>query len=206
MEEVQRRGRPRSQATHAAILDAVRDILITGGYAEVSMDRVAARAGVGKQSLYRRWPSKALLVAEAVTDAYGQSWSFDLPDTGDLEADLHVWLHRHAAYLSSERNVALSRALVVATADNPLDGEALYNQLSGPHHSALLARLANAATAREIRQDADLNAAAEALIGVTVYRILGRVSTMDETVRHLEGLVAVLLTGLRAQRSTSPAT
>lgn len=197
MEEVQRRGRPRSQATHAAILDAVRDILISGGYAEVSMDRVAARAGVGKQSLYRRWPSKALLVAEAVMDAYGQDWSFELPDTGDLGADLRIWLHRQAAYLGSERNVALSRALVVATADNPLDGEALYNQLSGPHHAALMTRLASAAKARDIRQDADLNSVAEALIGATLYRILNRLRTVEETVRHLEGLLDVLLRGLR---------
>ncbi len=197
MEEVARRGRPRSQATHAAILDAVREILVGGGYAEVSMDRVAARAGVGKQSLYRRWPSKAPLVAEAVMDAYGQTWSFDLPDTGDLAADLHSWLPRQAAYLASERNVALSRALVVATADNPSDGEALYDQLSRPHHDALLTRFRNAMAAREIRQDADLNAAAEALIGATLYRIVGQVKTYEETVEHLEGLIDVLLRGLR---------
>jgi AcrR family transcriptional regulator len=197
MEATPRRGRPRSQATHNAILDAVREILITGGYAEVSMDRVAAQAGVGKQSLYRRWPSKAPLVAEAVMDAYGQGWSFDLPDTGDLEADLHTWLNRQAAYLSSERNVALSRALAVATADNPRDGEALYDQLSRPHHNALLDRLSKAAATRDIRQDADLNAVAEALIGATLYRILGRVRTIEETVEHLDGLTDVLLRGLR---------
>ncbi len=198
MEEAQRRGRPRSQATHAAILDAVRDILIAGGYAEVSMDRVAAHAGVGKQSLYRRWPSKALLVAEAVMDAYGRDWSFELPDTGDLEADLRTWLRRQAAYLSSERNVALSRALAVATADNPREGDALYEQLSGPHHAALLARLGSAAKGKGIRHDADLNAVAEALIGATLYRILNRVRTVEDTVSHLEGLLDVLLRGLRA--------
>lgn len=197
MEEVPRRGRPRSQATHAAILDAVREVLVSGGYAEVSMDRIAARAGVGKQSLYRRWPSKAPLVAEAVMDAYGQGWSFDLPDTGDLEADLHTWLRRQAAYLASEHNVALSRALVVATADDPSDGKALYDQLSRPHHDALLARLRNAAAAREVRHDADLNAAAEALIGATLYRIVSQVRTFEETVEHLEGLIDVLLRGLR---------
>ena len=116
------------------------------------MDRVASMAGVGKQSLYRRWPSKAPLVAEAVMDAYGQHGPFELPDTGDIEADLRTWLHGQAAYLGSARNVALSRALAVASADNPLDGDALYSQLAGPHHESLLRRLQTAAHRRHSRR------------------------------------------------------
>jgi AcrR family transcriptional regulator len=198
MDEVPRRGRPRSQETHDAILDAVRDILLSGGYAEVAMDRVASLAGVGKQSLYRRWPSKAPLVAEAVMDAYGQHGPFELPDTGDIQADLRTWLHRQAAYLGSARNVALSRALAVAAADNPLDGDALYSQLAGPHRDALLRRLRAAAKAADIRADADLEAVAEALIGATLYRILTHVRTVEKTTKHFDGLIDVLIRGLRA--------
>jgi AcrR family transcriptional regulator len=198
MDEAPRRGRPRSQATHDAILDAVRDILVTGGYAEVSMDRVASIAGVGRQSLYRRWPSKAPLVAEAVLDAYGQQGPLQLPDTGDIEADLRTWLHGQAGYFGSERNVALSRALAVATADNPVDGEALYSQLAGPHHDALLRRLHAGAEAADIRADADLEAVAEALIGATLYRIFTHVRTVEETTKHFDGLIDALIRGLRA--------
>jgi hypothetical protein len=110
MDEAQRRGRPRSQQTHDAILDAVRDLLLSGGYAQVAMDRVASLAGVGKQSLYRRWPSKAPLVAEAVMDAYGQHGPFELPDSGDIEADLRTWLHGQAAYLGSALQTIRSMA------------------------------------------------------------------------------------------------
>jgi AcrR family transcriptional regulator len=198
MDEAPRRGRPRSQETHDAILDAVRDILLSGGYAEVAMDRVASLAGVGKQSLYRRWPSKAPLVAEAVMDAYGQHGPLELPDTGDIEADLRTWLHGQAAYLSSARNVALSRALAVAAADNPLDGDALYSQLAGPHRDALLRRLDAAMKAADIRADADLKAVAEALIGATLYRILTHVRTVEETTKHFDGLIDALIRGLRA--------
>ena len=74
-----RRGRPRSPVVHAAILDATRALLIANGYADVSMDRVASRARVGKQTLYRRWPSKAQLVAEAVMDAYHEGGSSNYP-------------------------------------------------------------------------------------------------------------------------------
>jgi AcrR family transcriptional regulator len=198
MDEVPRRGRPRSQATHDAILDAVRDILITGGYAEVSMDRVASVAGVGKQSLYRRWPSKAPLVAEAVMDAYGQRGPLQVPDTGDIEADLRTWLHEQAGYFGSERNVALSRALAVASADNPLDNEALDSQLAGPHHDALVRRLHAAAEAGDIRRSTDVEAVAEALIGATLYRILNRARTVEETTRLFNGLVDALINGIRA--------
>jgi AcrR family transcriptional regulator len=197
MDEAPRRGRPRSQATHDAILNAVREILLTGGYAEVAMDRVASLAGVGKQSLYRRWPSKAPLVAEAVMDAYGQDGSFQLPDTGDIEADLRTWLHEQAAYLASARNVALSRALAVAAADNPVDGDALYSQLAGPHHDALLHRLRAAAQIGNIRQDADLEAVAEAVIGATLYRVLTPVRAVEDTTRQFDGLVDALIVGLR---------
>lgn len=197
MDEAPRRGRPRSQATHDAILNAVRDILLTGGYAEVAMDRVASVAGVGKQSLYRRWPSKAPLVAEAVLDAYGRQGSFELPATGDIEGDLRTWLHGQAAYFGSARNVALSRALAVAAADNPLDGDALYDQLAEPHHDALRRRLRAAAQDGDIRADADLDAVADAIIGATLYRILTHVRTVEETARRFDGLIDALMLGLR---------
>jgi hypothetical protein len=131
-------------------------------------------------------------------DAYGQHGPFELPDTGDFEADLRTWLHGQAAYLGSARNVALSRALAVAAADNPLDDDALYSQLAGPHRDALLRRLHAAAKAADIRGDADLEAVAEALIGATLYRILTHVRTVGETTKHFDGLIDALIRGLRA--------
>ncbi|MGZ4512890.1 MAG: helix-turn-helix domain-containing protein, partial [Mycobacterium sp.] len=79
-----RGGRPRDVQLDDAILEATRDLLAVGSYAELSMEGVAARARVGKKTLYRRWSSKAPLVADAVVDAYGRGGSFDVPNTGDL--------------------------------------------------------------------------------------------------------------------------
>ncbi len=81
-----RAGRPRDPACDAAILQAALDIFAEHGYDGVSMDGVAARAGVGKATIYRRYSSKAELVVEAVRcGAHMEDW---LPDTGDLRADL----------------------------------------------------------------------------------------------------------------------
>ncbi|MGZ4688907.1 MAG: TetR/AcrR family transcriptional regulator [Acidimicrobiia bacterium] len=81
-----RPGRPRDPACDAAILQATLDIFAESGYGGVSIDGVAARAGVGKATIYRRYASKAELVVEAVRcGAKVDDW---LPDTGDLRADL----------------------------------------------------------------------------------------------------------------------
>ncbi|WP_264001002.1 TetR/AcrR family transcriptional regulator [Mycolicibacterium gadium] len=109
-------GRPRDASLHAAILGAVREVLMESSYADLSMDGVAARAQVGKKTLYRRWASKAPLVAEAVLDAYGRGGSFDVPDTGDLGADLQCWLIEHGEFIAEPANAKLIRALVAACA------------------------------------------------------------------------------------------
>src|ERR1700761_2847088 len=113
---VDRVGRPRDAQLHRAILAATREPLATSSYAELSMERVAARARVGKKTLYRRWTSKAPLVAEAVLDAYGRGGSFAVPDTGDLRADLRRWLIEHGEFIAEPVNAKLIRALVAAAA------------------------------------------------------------------------------------------
>jgi AcrR family transcriptional regulator len=81
-----RAGRPRSEEAERAILDAALEALVEDGYAGISIERVAARAGVGKATIYRRWHGKAEMLVEALRSRA----CFDVPlvDTGDLRADL----------------------------------------------------------------------------------------------------------------------
>src|ERR1700735_1682109 len=134
---VDRPGRPRDTQLDLAILGATRELLATVSYGELSMESVAARARVGKKTLYRRWPSKAPLVADAVLEAYGGSGSFPVAETGDIHADLLSWLHEHADFLAESPNAALVRALIAAAAASSADGAALYQQLSAPQHAGL---------------------------------------------------------------------
>ena len=80
------RGRPRDPNVDAAILSAAVDLLAEGGYAGLTMDQVAVRAGVSKASLYLRWPNKVALVAEAVQHRSGVVPK--IPDTGSLRGDM----------------------------------------------------------------------------------------------------------------------
>jgi AcrR family transcriptional regulator len=84
--------RRRSQRSHQAILSAATELLKENGYLGVSIEAIAASAGVGKQTIYRWWPSKADVVMEAV--AFQLARDIPVPDTGSVESDLQAFLQR----------------------------------------------------------------------------------------------------------------
>ena len=85
------RGRPRSREADRAILTAAAELLAERGLAAMSIEEVAARAGVGKTTIYRRWPSKGLLALDAFVASFREEQP--LPDTGTLRGDLLAALH-----------------------------------------------------------------------------------------------------------------
>lgn len=180
---------------HEAILDATRTLLVESGYRGVSMDKVAAIAGVAVQTVYRRWPSKAPLVAEAVMQAYDQA-DFTLPDTGDTIADLTTWMLTYAKIGSSAENVALIRSLAAAAAEDLRDRDTLYRQLTGRVHEAVSHRLRVGVSAGQIRDDADIEAATDALIGATLYRALSVTASARETTARYRGVIDAVLHGI----------
>jgi AcrR family transcriptional regulator len=110
-----RRGRARDPAVDEAIMTAAMDLLAEIGYARLTMDQVAARARVGKASLYLRWANKVALVAEAIQ--HHAAVVPDVPDTGSLREDMRTFLR---ALLRSK--TAAQRAVAAVTgeiASNP---------------------------------------------------------------------------------------
>lgn len=196
----ERGGRPRDAQLDHAILEAARELLAVDSYAQLSMESVAARAQVGKKTLYRRWPSKAPLVADAVLDAYGRGGSFGVPDTTDIRADLQSWLNEHAEFIAEPSNAALIRALIAAAASNPSDNNALYERLTAPQHAGLMTRLRHATERAEVRGDADLDAIATALIGTLLLQVLSY-TTADERGTRFDGLLDAILTGVSGTAS-----
>jgi len=190
-----RRGRPRDPRSQEAIVQATCELLGEVGYERMTIEAVASRAGVGKQTVYRWWASKGGLVAEAVLTGHLPLRAPPLADTGDLRADLGAWLDELTAALSDDRTASLVRATAAAAADDEQAAAQLYDRFTGPAHQAVVARLAAAVVAGHVRPDADLAAAADALTGALLYRVLTRQDAVPPQRSH--GLLGVVLSGLR---------
>jgi AcrR family transcriptional regulator len=112
------RGQPRrrGEELYAAIFEATLAELAEAGYSRLAMERIAARAGASKASLYRRWPSRAELVVAALGHHYGGPEP--APDTGNLRDDVLALLRRGAARLNEIFGVAV-RGLMAETLTDP---------------------------------------------------------------------------------------
>ena len=96
-----RRGRPRSPEREREILAAAVVALVDEGYDAMTMEGVAAAAGAGKATIYRRWKSKAELVVDAIRDHV--ALDIELVDTGDIRADMRAFLvHLHSRMLGPD--------------------------------------------------------------------------------------------------------
>jgi AcrR family transcriptional regulator len=107
--------RRRGDELNDAIYEATLAELTEVGYADLTMERVAARAKASKGSLYRRWPSRTELVVDAIRS---RQPSHSVPDTGDLRTDLLALMHKVAGYLEGPRGEAV-RGLAVEVTRNP---------------------------------------------------------------------------------------
>ena len=106
-------GRRRDQARDAVILDAALDALADEGFDGMTMDSVALRAKAGKGTMYRRWPSKAHLVVDAVIQMGQRDVDVDhLPDTGSLRGDLRALLTKQEGHYDRRRRVQVVAGLV----------------------------------------------------------------------------------------------
>jgi AcrR family transcriptional regulator len=128
-----RGGRPRDPSRDGAIRSAILQVLAESGYAGLTMDAVAAAAGVGKATIYRRWRTKSDLVADAVAEL--SAMSIDPPDTGSLEGDLRVLLRWLVAAVNGPLGAA-TLSLLSALPHEPALREAFSNGPMGVWRSA----------------------------------------------------------------------
>jgi AcrR family transcriptional regulator len=112
------RGRPRSDQSQQAILDATRELLEERGFVDLTIEEVARRAGAGKSTIYRRWPTKGTLVFEAFALEFLARQP--LPDTGNLRDDL---LSALRLWIRAVKGTVTGRTLVGLIAEVQRDAE-----------------------------------------------------------------------------------
>jgi AcrR family transcriptional regulator len=194
-----RRGRPRDDAADQRILDAAWDLLHSAGYAGLSVDEVAERAGVAKTTLYRRWPTKDHLAIAVAARMLGE---VPIPDTGDLQADLTEFASALAVQLNrvraagmpdpAGRSAGLVAELAAAAARHSDIGEVVRAGFAVRHAQAQ-ARLQRARERGGLRPGIDPELLIEQLVGPIYYRILITGAPVDRS--YAARLTAAVLDG-----------
>lgn len=168
-----RSGPVRSEAARLAILSATAQLFAENGYDNLTMEGIAARAGVGKQTIYRWWDSKGALVAECLIEGRLPPEPLSLHNTGDIRRDLIDWVDLIFRTLSRPSGEGLLRSLIAAAAENADVGYRLRQSLAGA--GSLVGRLEAAlGTAPNLCPGGPLDEVADALIGAVILRALSR--------------------------------
>lgn len=184
-------GRPRDSRIDREVLRATVDLLGETGYAELSVDAIARRAGTSKPAIYRRWPSKAHLVHEAV---FPIDAGMDLPDTDSLTDDVREMVRRTAAVLTAPAARAAIPGLVAEMAADPTLHTALLGRFADILSRGLPQRLGKAMVRKEIRSDVSAADLTEAIAGITFLGMLTRGTALDDS--WIERTATLILKGI----------
>jgi AcrR family transcriptional regulator len=167
-QDSRRSGRPRSPEAHAAIVRAALELALEGGLRGLSMEAIAARAGVGKATIYRRWKSKEALFVEAVQQ---MARTPEIPDTGTVRGDLEAVVAATIGRMARDAFRIIPRLLADA-ADDPRLLAAMQEALLTPRRAALGEILRRGVARGELRADLDVELVTQIVFGTTVASVL----------------------------------
>jgi AcrR family transcriptional regulator len=184
--------RRRSARSHRAIVAATQELLVERGYRELTIEGVAARAGVGKQTIYRWWPSKAALVLEAYLA--GSEEVARPAESGVLLEDVRALVHWLIDVLAQPIGGRVVAGLVADLQHDRDLAEGFHRDVVPTRRSAMLAVLEGGRERGELRAEADLELAVDALHGAVFYRLLFSGEPLDA--EFTERLARQVLDGL----------
>ncbi|MFD0058447.1 TetR/AcrR family transcriptional regulator [Streptomyces sp. NPDC015140] len=190
----------RSQRSRQAIYDAALALVGEVGYPKTTIEGIAARAGVGKQTIYRWWSSKADVLLEAFLDlgdraaaAEGQA-TYAIPDTGDLAADLKAVLRGTVDELRDPKFEGPSRALAAEGLVDEQLGRRFVAKLLEPSLQLYVDRLRSAQAVGQVRPDIDPRIGLELFVSPLAQRWLQQ--TAPISYEYTDTLVDYALHGL----------
>jgi AcrR family transcriptional regulator len=160
--------RPRNARSHREILDAALSIFAEGGYSNLTIEGVAARAGVAKTTIYRWWPSKPALVVAVAEDL---AETVRTPDTGELRGDLVALLRDVIKVYTTTVAGRLIPGLIADMAEHPDLAEAI-GGFWVARREIMVDVLKRGISRGELPRDIDVELTADLLLGPIYYRFL----------------------------------
>jgi AcrR family transcriptional regulator len=187
-------GRPRSVQSHQAILKATLELLAEVGYERMSIEAIAARAGVGKTTIYRRYTSKEELVADAIESLREEVL---IPDTGSLGGDMDT-LIANAAQIVLSPLARQTMAMIISTASSSPQFARLYStKYLMPRREAFSIVLDRAKARNEIREDTDNGLVFDFVSGIMFHALVFEPTT-ESYEAYIHRAVGFLLKGMGA--------
>ena len=173
-----KRGRKRDEGLDQQILEAAIDVLARDGYEHMTMDAVAATARAGKGAIYRRWPSKAQLVVDALARSSATEMP-EPPDTGSLRGDLHALVDGRPKK-DDARMLRVMAGLVAALPLHPDLAAMAREQLVEPRRLRQRALLERAVARGEIPAGRDLDSLSHLMPALVFYRQMVLAEPIDQ--------------------------
>jgi AcrR family transcriptional regulator len=186
-----------------AILNAALAALTEHGYDATNMNDIAARAGVGKAAIYRRWSSKAALITDALVHWRPDLMSDDAPDTGSLTGDFDLLVERTARNDDELVSNGLVLRVAMEATHDPELASALDDLMLHKGRRVVTAILTRAAARGEVSADRDWSLIVDVLTAMALMRVIGGQSVDSKFVRQV--IDTLLLPAVYAPVSTSGA-
>jgi len=186
-------GRPRSEESRQSILRSTLKLLKQqGGFAELSIEAIAADANVGKTTVYRWWPTKAALVADAFSASADEELRF--PNTGSVQSDMSLQMRRLIRIFRSRRGKVVAALLAGGQSDPELI-EAFRDRFLWPRRKQAYQTLQRGIDRGELPAGSDLDLVLDSLYGPIYMRFLIRHDKLDE--RFADEICGLVLNGLK---------
>lgn len=185
----------RSERAKQAILDATRELLAEVGYVRLTVEAIAARAGAGKQTIYRWWPSKGALAFDALLAGnIDDGRSPLIPDSGNVQEDFRELLHGSVEEMTDPARGQLLRTIVAEVQHDPDLADELRARLLRPQFDAAIQRIRAGQKAGQLRADLDPEIVVEMLYGPIFQRWLLRTAPLDSS--YVNQLLAQVFNGI----------
>jgi AcrR family transcriptional regulator len=175
--EAARPQRPRSVRARQAVLDATNELLDEGGLPAATIDAISARSGVSKATVYKHWPSRTAVAAEA----FGRlmSSAVELPDTGSGAADLREQVRRVSAFYASPAGVIFAQLLAASVID-PEAASFFRVFFLAARRRGIGVLWERALANGEVNPDIDVEVAQDILFGPLIFRLLSGHAPLTE--------------------------